>query len=125
MGIRTNGQKAGKHDVGGEAAGNRPASTARRIASGGIHDPETAFQVVNGLAVDVLNGAIDARDSNAVCRSVGASIAVARNADLLQDMHERAAMANRQRAAEAAVEAEHARKQRVAALKAELAALEG
>lgn len=126
MGLRTNGHKAGQHLVGGETIGDRPASRARRAASGGVHSADQTFDVVKGLISDVLDGSVSASDCNAVCRAVGSGIQVAHNADALDEMHSRlSGVPGQAQAQSAPCEKERARLERIACLKAELDALEG
>ena len=81
---------ATKRPVGDSGDETRPASRARRIASGGAPaSPEKRFLMYGALAGDILNGAVDPSDANAVCTAGRMEIMVAHNADLLAEMDDR------------------------------------
>lgn len=88
MDDRTDRAGSGSRLAAGQGAG-RPASRARRTASGGIHSPETAYRTLMDCAADVLGGALAAAEANAVRGVIVGAVVVARNADLMDDMQAR------------------------------------
>lgn len=85
--ISKNGAECG---VDHAADNSRPASRARRSASRGIRTPETAYRVLLDGAADILNGSVTAGDMNGVGNAIVRAVVVARNADTMAAMGERA-----------------------------------
>lgn len=109
-----------KRHLGNAATDRRPPSRAREVASRGLGSAEAQFRLALACCEDILEGALSARKANAVARQTTVAIAVAKNADALQAMHDRAEMQSREADADSA---EQQRRARVAELERELAFL--
>ena len=72
-----------------EQGDSRPASRARRTASGGIRSPEAAYRTLMDCAADILAGSIDPPEANAVKGVIVGAVVVAKHADLMADMERR------------------------------------
>ncbi len=91
MDRRTISKNGAECKVDHAADNSRPVSRARRTASKGIRTPETAYRVLLDGAADILNGSVTAGDMNGVGNAIVRAVVVARNADTLAAMGERAA----------------------------------
>lgn len=83
-------QKAGTNGVASQTTNARPASRSRKVAQGGLRTPEDFFNLMREGACDVLIGSIEPVEANAARSMVEGAIMVAKNADTLADMCERA-----------------------------------
>lgn len=86
-----NGSACAVDGVAGEVRRARPASRALAAASGGDGSPEATYRTLMALPRDILAGAISPGQGNAACNAVLTGIEVAKNADLMAEMHQRCA----------------------------------
>ena len=75
--------------MGTEKTAGRTESKARKIASRCDGTAEGTDLLLRALIQDRLNGAIGGKVTRDCCRAIGTRVQVARNADVLNDLHAR------------------------------------